>query len=71
MVVLNQEEQVELAKRKQNLKRHGWGFVKGKFGAVKLEDIKRSRRSGKRSGRRSGRRTAGRRSRGRRTRGRR
>ena len=50
-----------LAKRKQNLKKHGWGFVKGNFGAVRLEDVKKNRRSGRRSRRRSGRRSSGRR----------
>ena len=40
-----------LAKRKQNLKKHGWGVQKGKFGAVRVDDTRRSRRS--RSARRS------------------
>jgi len=35
-----------LAKRKQNLRKHGWGVQKGRFGAVRLgSSPRRSRRS--------------------------
>ena len=45
-----------LAKRKQNLRKHGWGVQKGRFGAVRLgSSPRRSRRS--RSSRRSPRRS--------------
>jgi len=33
------------AKKNKNLEKSGWTYQKGKFGAVRIEDVKRSKRS--------------------------
>lgn len=39
----------ELAKKQGHLKKAGWTFVKGKFGAVRVEDAKKTRKGHKKA----------------------
>ena len=61
MEILNQEEQVKKQKKNKNLKKAGWTFKKGSFGAVRVEEKKKGKKKtkGRKSTKKRGRKQRG------------